>query len=205
MSVNSKFCLNSCFFLFLDNIFLCTNFGYENTDKLNIPARKIRKTRWNLNSLRPSIEKNIILSGGLNLFCVIPSPRGAEICSRCWPLMVIAMKIVDRALRGEYCRIRAGFPEDYLRLQGAHAGLTKSYKVLYFFFICKALQSLIFGVFPPRRSYKVLFLLENKFQNWELYGPNLELKLPNSIHHFANSQFLYLSRRTLKFVKTYVL
>ena len=26
--------------------------------------------------------------------------------------------------------------------------------------ICKALQSLIFGVFPPRRSYKVLFLLE---------------------------------------------
>ena len=29
------------------------------------------------------------------------------------------------------------------------------------FFICKALQSLIFLVFPPKRSYKVLFLKEN--------------------------------------------
>ena len=82
----------------------------------------------------------------------------------------------------------------------------------------QVLQSLIF-VFPFVRPYKVLFFgyfhpegliksyfcYKSKFQNWELYGPNLELKSPNSIHHFANLQFLYLSRRTLKFVKTYVL
>ena len=30
--------------------------------------------------------------------------RGADICSKCWPLMQIAIKIVDGALRGMYCR-----------------------------------------------------------------------------------------------------
>ena len=47
-------------------------------------------------------------------------------------------------------------------LQGSHAGLTKSYKVLYLVFRCKALQSLIFGIFSPKRSYKVLVLFEKK-------------------------------------------
>ena len=50
------------------------------------------------------------------------------------------------------------YTEVVVNPNGSHTGLTKSYKVLYLFFsICKALQSLIFGYFRPKRSYKVLF------------------------------------------------
>ena len=41
--------------------------------------------------------------------------------------------------------------------QGAHAGLKKSYIC---FSVCRALQSLISGLFLPKGSYKFLFLLE---------------------------------------------
>ena len=59
--------------------------------------------------------------------------------------------------------------------QGAHAGRTKSYKVLYLFFqLCKALQSLIFGVFPSKMSYKVLFLLEKKVSEVRNVYPTLK-------------------------------
>ena len=36
------------------------------------------------------------------------------------------------------------------------------------FSICKALQSLIFGVFSSKRSYKVLFLKEKKISVLEM-------------------------------------
>ena len=41
--------------------------------------------------------------------------------------------------------------------QGAHTGLKTSYICVS---ICRALQSLISGLFLSKRSYKVLFLLE---------------------------------------------
>ena len=47
--------------------------------------------------------------------------------------------------------------------------------------ICKALQSLIFGVVLSKMSYKVLFLKERKFQNWKCG------------FHIGNSKFSYLS------------
>lgn len=28
--------------------------------------------------------------------------RGASICNKCWPLMTIAMKVIDKALEGKY-------------------------------------------------------------------------------------------------------
>ena len=39
------------------------------------------------------------------------------------------------------------------------------------FSICKALQSLIFGVFLTKRSYKVLFLKEKKVSEMEVWFP----------------------------------
>ena len=42
------------------------------------------------------------------------------------------------------------------------------------FSVCKALQSLIFGIFSANRSYKVLFLLKSKFQNNENLKPCLK-------------------------------
>ena len=52
--------------------------------------------------------------------------------------------------------------------QSAHAGLTKSYIRFSF---CKALQSLILGVFLSKRSYKVLSLMEKKVSELEMRFP----------------------------------
>ena len=41
----------------------------------------------------------IIINIFMYIFFAVSS--GADICSKCWPLMVIAVKIIDRALRGE--------------------------------------------------------------------------------------------------------
>ena len=62
----------------------------------------------------------------------------------------------------EVCFLGAGVERivrNMKNIQGAHAGLTKSYNC---FSIYKALQSLILGIFSPKRSYKVLFLKGKK-------------------------------------------
>ena len=49
-------------------------------------------------------------------------------------------------------------------IQSSQSGLTESY--IFFPFQCKALQRLVFDIFPSKMSYKVLFLIEKKkFQN----------------------------------------
>ena len=78
-------------------------------------------------------------------------------------------------------------------IQGSHAGLRKSYIC---FSICKALKSLIFGVFPPKRSYKVLFLFEETVSEVRKVVPTLKKCYLNQsmiINYFTHSKFLYLS------------
>ena len=52
-------------------------------------------------------------------------------------------------------------------IQGVHAGLTMSYKVLFGFSIDTALQSLILGFFDHKGLIKSFFLLKI-FQHWEM-------------------------------------
>ena len=50
----------------------------------------------------------------------------------------------------------------HLRLYPTRTQFPVEYGLYICFYICKALQSLIFGVFLSKGSYKVLFLLEKK-------------------------------------------